>query len=101
MKKIGVLGSGVVGKVLADGFLKHGYEVRLGSREPGKLAGWLAAAGRRASVGTFADAGRFGDVVVLAVKGTAAEGLVRRSAPTRCRARRSSTPRIRSRTRRP
>jgi hypothetical protein len=77
MKKIGVLGSGAVGKVLADGFVKHGYEVRLGSREPGKLAAWQAAAGSRASVGTFADAARFGDVVVLAVKGTAAEEVVR------------------------
>ena len=81
MTKIGVLGSGAVGKVLADGFVKHGYEVRLGSGEPGKLAGWQAAAGSRASVGTFADAARFGDVVVLAVKGTAAEEVVRLIGP--------------------
>ena len=47
MKKIGVLGSGAVGKVLADGFLKHGYDVMLGSREPAKLAAWQAAAGSR------------------------------------------------------
>jgi 8-hydroxy-5-deazaflavin:NADPH oxidoreductase len=77
MQKIGVLGSGAVGRVLADGFLKHGYEVMLGTREPGKLAGWQAAAGGRASVGTFGDAARFGAVVVLAVKGTAAEEAVR------------------------
>jgi 8-hydroxy-5-deazaflavin:NADPH oxidoreductase len=81
MKKIGVLGSGAVGKVLADGFVKHGYEVMLGSREPGKLVGWQAAAGRRGSAGTFADAARFGDVVVLAVKGTAAEEVVRLVGP--------------------
>jgi predicted dinucleotide-binding enzyme len=81
MKKIGVLGSGAVGKVLADGFLKHGCEVRLGSREPAKLAGWKAAAGSRASAGTFADAARFGEVVVLAVKGTAAEEVVRLVGP--------------------
>jgi predicted dinucleotide-binding enzyme len=77
MKKIGVLGSGAVGKVLADGFLKHGYEVMIGSREPGRLDGWRAAAGGRASLGTFGDAARFGDIVVLAVKGTAAEEVVR------------------------
>jgi len=77
MKKIGVLGSGAVGKVLADGFLKHGYEVMLGSREPAKLGAWQAAAGGRGLAGTFADAARFGDVVVLAVKGTAAEEVVR------------------------
>ena len=81
MKKIGVLGSGAVGKVLADGFVKHGYEVMLGSREPAKLAAWQAAAGSRASTGTFADAARFGDVVVVAVKGTAAEEVVRLIGP--------------------
>jgi hypothetical protein len=73
MKKIGVIGSGVVGQVLADGFLKHGYEVMRGSRDPGKLAEWQARAGTRASTGTFAEAAGFGDIVVLAVKGTAAE----------------------------
>ena len=81
MKKIGVLGSGAVGKVLADGFLKHGYEVMLGSREPAKLAAWRAAAGSRGAAGTFADAARFGDVVVVAVKGTAAEEVVRLIGP--------------------
>ena len=77
MKKIGVLGSGAVGKVLADGFVKHGYEVMLGSREPAKLAAWQAAAPGRGSAGTFADAARFGEIVVLAVKGTGAEEVVR------------------------
>ena len=36
-QKIGVLGSGVVGQVLADGFLKHGHQVMRGSRDTGKL----------------------------------------------------------------
>ena len=81
MKKIGVLGSGAVGKVLADGFVKHGYEVMLGSREPAKLAAWQATAGGRGSAGTFADAARFGEIVVLAVKGTAAEEVVRLIGP--------------------
>jgi predicted dinucleotide-binding enzyme len=74
--KIGVIGSGQVGQVLADGFLKHGYEVMRGSREPSKLADWKKAAGAKASTGTFADTARFGDVVVLAVKGTVAEEAV-------------------------
>ena len=71
--KIGVLGSGQVGEVLSNGFLKHGYEVMRGSREPAKLAAWKTSGGAKASVGTFAEAAKFGDVVVLAVKGTAAE----------------------------
>src|SRR5512138_638341 len=76
MKKIAVLGSGVVGQALADGFLSHGYDVMRGTREPAKLAAWKGGAGAKASVGTFAEAARFGDLVVLAVKGTAAEAAV-------------------------
>ena len=76
-RKIGVLGSGQVGQILADGFLKHGYEVMRGSREPSKLATWKAGAGAKAATGTFAEASRFGDLVVLAVKGAGAEEAVR------------------------
>ena len=76
MKKVGILGSGQVGQILAEGFLKHGYEVMRGSRDPSKLATWKAGAGAKASAGTFAETARFGEVVVLAVKGTAAEEAV-------------------------
>ena len=74
--KIGVLGSGVVGQVLADGLLKHGHEEMRGSRDPAKLHGWRAGAGPRAQAGSFGDAAAFGPVVVLAVKGTAALAVV-------------------------
>jgi len=70
--RIGILGSGVVGQVLADGFLKKGHEVMRGSREPAKLGAWAAGAGAKARAGSFADAAGFGEVVVLAVKGSAA-----------------------------
>jgi hypothetical protein len=76
MKKIGVLGSGVVGQVLADGLLRHGYEVMRGTREPAKLSEWKQTGGPKASTGTFADAARFGEAVVLAVKGTAARSVL-------------------------
>jgi predicted dinucleotide-binding enzyme len=76
MKKIAVLGSGQVGQVLADGFLKHGYDVMRGSREATKLEEWRKGAGPRASVGTFAEAAKWGEAVVLAVKGTAAEAAI-------------------------
>jgi hypothetical protein len=67
--RVGVIGSGAVGEVLADGFLKHGHEVMRGSRDPAKLAAWKAAAGSKAQAGTFAETARFGELVVLAVKG--------------------------------
>lgn len=73
MQRIAVLGTGDVGRVLADGFLAHGHEVVRGSREPAKLADWVAKAGPRGRAGTFAEAAAAGELVVLAVKGTAAE----------------------------
>ena len=76
MSKVAVLGSGQVGEVLANGFLKHGHEVLRASREPAKLAAWKAGAGPKAQTGTFAEAAAWGEVVVLAVKGTAAEAAI-------------------------
>jgi hypothetical protein len=72
MQHIAILGSGAVGDTLANGFLKHGYAVTRGTREPAKLAAWLAGAGPNAHVGTFAEAAAAGALVVLAVKGDAA-----------------------------
>ncbi len=80
-KRAGVIGSGVVGRVLADGFLKHGYEVMIGSREPEKLADWQERGGERAALGSMAEAAQFGDLVVLAVKGTVAEHAVELCGP--------------------
>ena len=40
--KVGVIGSGVVGQTLAAGFLKHGHEVAIGTRDPAKLKDWSA-----------------------------------------------------------
>ena len=45
MKKIGLLGSAVVGQTLAQGFKQHGYEVRIGSRSPAKLASFTESSG--------------------------------------------------------
>lgn len=77
MKKIGILGSGQVAQVLGNGFIKFGYEVMLGSRESTKTVEWKSGAGAKAHSGDFKEASAFGDTVVLAVKGTAAEGLVK------------------------
>lgn len=76
MSKVSVLGSGQVGEVLANGFLKHGHEVLRASRDPEKLAAWKSTAGAKARTGTFAEGGAWGDVIVLAVKGSAAESVV-------------------------
>ena len=77
--RVAVLGSGIVGETLANGFLKHGYEVMRGSRDSQKLSEWKKNAGSKASVGTFCDAAKFGKIVVLAVKGSAAESALQLS----------------------
>ncbi len=73
MKKIGIIGSGVVAQTLGAGFIKHGYEVMLGTRDKTKLAEWKAGDGTGAHIGSFAETAAFGDTIVLAVKGTAAK----------------------------
>jgi predicted dinucleotide-binding enzyme len=72
MKNIGILGSGMVATTLAAGFIKHGYNVCLGTGHPEKLERWKAQQGDKAAIGSFADAAKFGDLLVLAVKGSAA-----------------------------
>lgn len=72
MSKVAVLGSGQVGQVLAEGFLKHGHEVTRASRDPAKLADWKEKT-KGAKTGTFKEAAAWADIVVLAVKGGAAE----------------------------
>jgi len=69
--QVGILGSGDVAQALAKGFLGHGHDVMLGTREQGKLAAF-AAAHAGVHVGSFADAARFAELAVLAVKGSVA-----------------------------
>ena len=73
--RIGVIGSGQVGQTLAQGLKKHGYETRIASRSPEKLAGFSASSGIQA--GTPADVAAWAEAVVLAVKGDAAEAALR------------------------
>ena len=66
--KIGILGSGIVGQSLAAGFLQHGHDVMLGTRDVAKpeVQAWLAAAGPHAQAGTFAQTAEFAELAVLA-----------------------------------
>jgi predicted dinucleotide-binding enzyme len=76
MGKYAVMGSGQVGQVLADGLLAQGHEVMRASREPSKLAEWQSKGGPKAHIGTFAEAARWAEEIVLAVKGAAAENAI-------------------------
>ena len=71
--RIGVLGTGNVGRTLGSALLRCGHEVRLGSRTSGNEAAvaWADEIGGPASEGTFADAAGFGELVVNATAGAA------------------------------
>jgi hypothetical protein len=78
--KVGIIGSGDVAKVLAKGFLKHGHDVVVGTRNTAKLADW-AKQNPAVRIGTFADTAKFGELLVLAVKGTVAADALRAAGP--------------------
>jgi 8-hydroxy-5-deazaflavin:NADPH oxidoreductase len=71
--EIGVLGTGMVGQAIATKLASLGHEIRMGSRKAGNedAVAWATAAGKGASEGTFADAARFGELVVNCTAGVA------------------------------
>ena len=75
--KIGIIGSGDVGRVLGAGFIKEGHEVLLGTRDINKEAvvNWLAN-NPNSQVGSFADAAAFGELIVLATAGDITEAVI-------------------------
>lgn len=89
---IGILGSGGVGRTLAAALADGGNQVVLGTRDP---AATLERAGEAGGVdfrawleshpdvqlGTFAEAAAFGDALILAASGTAAEDVVKLADP--------------------
>lgn len=78
--KIGVLGSGDVGTVLANGFLKYGYDVMRGSRDAGKLKDWYenddGSQTLHKKIGNYSETAQWADLIVLAVKGSVAEQVI-------------------------
>lgn len=81
--KVGILGTGMVGQALGTGFVAHGHDVMMGSRDAGneKLAEWVAKMGERASGGTFSAAAAFGEVVVLATLWSGTEHAIQLAEP--------------------
>jgi 8-hydroxy-5-deazaflavin:NADPH oxidoreductase len=69
-QKIGIIGSGDVGKALAIGFLNNGYQVMIGTRSPEKLKEWKEKDATKAQIGSVEETAKFGETIVLAVKGT-------------------------------
>jgi len=81
--RVGVLGSGEVGRRLAAGFAGRGHHVMTGSRERDKpeLVEWLSGDGADVQVGTFDQTAVHGELLVLAVLGDAAEQAIAQAGP--------------------
>jgi len=79
MKKIGVLGTGMVGKTFANKLLQLGYEVKMGSRTSNneKALNWLRAAGPNAQIGTFEEVTIQSDILFNCTKGASVEEAIR------------------------
>lgn len=71
--KVGIIGSGVVGQTLAKAFKSEGYEVMLGTRNTSKEAIVAFNTETQIDVGTFDETAKFGELLVLCVKGKAAK----------------------------
>jgi 8-hydroxy-5-deazaflavin:NADPH oxidoreductase len=68
--KIGILGTGDVGRVLGGACATLGHDVMMGSRDPNqqKVKDWIAKTGPRAASGTFADAAQHAEVAIVATR---------------------------------
>jgi predicted dinucleotide-binding enzyme len=73
MKKIGIIGSGAVGKALAKGFLKYGYETTIASRNVEKRTLLQNEIGGKIKIGNFSDTAKNNEIIILAVKGNSAK----------------------------
>jgi predicted dinucleotide-binding enzyme len=71
--RIGILGTGDVGRTIGSRLIELGHEVRLGSRTAANENGvaWAKGAGPKAAAGTFADAAGFGEVLFNCTMGVA------------------------------
>ena len=70
--KIAILGSGMVGNALATKLVQIGQQVMMGSRTANSEAGqqWLKSVGGKAQIGTFADAAKFGEIIISCTNGS-------------------------------
>ncbi len=65
--KIGIIGSGNIGGILARHWAQAGHEVMISSRHPEKLKTLAKSLGSKVRVGKVEEAARFGEVVLLSI----------------------------------
>lgn len=65
--KIGIIGTGNMGKGLGQILVEKNYEIMFGSRDPVNVLKLANSFGSNVSGGTYADAVQFGDIIILAI----------------------------------
>jgi predicted dinucleotide-binding enzyme len=80
--KVAVLGSGIVGQALGSGFVEHGHQVMMGTRDPQgeEVREWLGKT-MQASAGKFVEAVQFGEIIVLSVLGRVVDKVIELAGP--------------------
>jgi 8-hydroxy-5-deazaflavin:NADPH oxidoreductase len=80
--KVGILGSGIVGRVLGAGFLRHGHQVMIGTRDLDKsdLQQWVRET-PGAKAGSLEEAARFGEMILLVTLGRAVVSAIDQAGP--------------------
>jgi len=75
--KVGIIGSGIVGRVLASGFMNEGHSIMLGTRNISKeeVVKWKKE-NDKGLLGSFQETAQFGEIIVLAVSGLAVEDAI-------------------------
>ena len=77
--KIGVLGTGMVGNAIASKLVALGHDVMMGSRttDNARATTWAKTAGAHGTVGTFADAAAFAELVFNCTHGASSVDALR------------------------
>jgi predicted dinucleotide-binding enzyme len=65
--KIGIIGTGRLGSTLGKMWAEKGHVIMFGSHDPDKAKKLATSIGSNASGGTYEDAAKFGEVIILAV----------------------------------
>jgi len=83
MVKVGIFGTGDVGRALGTGLIGKGHEIMLGGREATneKATKWVSENGDKAKYGTFEDAAKFGEIIIIATLWTGTENAIKSAKP--------------------
>jgi len=81
--KIGVIGSGDVGRAIADGLVESGHDVMIGTRDTQKseLKSWRKKHDKHKSLGSTTEAANYGDMAILAIAWHATEDVLSQIRP--------------------